>query len=144
MIKIVRLNKKAQIPQYQTDRASGMDLHACIDEPVTLNTLERAVIPTGLAISLPKGYEAQIRARSGMSIKYGLTMINGIGTIDADYRGEIGIPVVNLGKDPVTIEPNMRVAQIVIAKYEQIEWQEVKSLDETARGSGGYGSTGSN
>jgi len=140
--KISKLNKNAIIPSYQTEHASGMDLHACIDQPITLEPLMRTMIPTGLAIELEPGYEAQIRARSGLSIKNGITMVNGIGTIDADYRGEIGVLVINLGNEKFTIEPNMRIAQMVISKYEHISWQEADSLNITSRGSSGYGSTG--
>lgn len=142
LVKITKLNKKAILPEYQTEYAAAMDLHACLDEPRTLESMERAIIPTGFAMEIPIGYEAQIRARSGLSIKHGITMVNGIGTIDADYRGEVGILVINLGKDPFVIEPSMRIAQMLIAKCEQISWQEVDSLGETARGDGGYGSTG--
>lgn len=141
-INIVKLKEDAVIPNYQTEQAAGMDLHACINEPIVLQPLERVMIPTGFAIELPVGYEAQIRARSGMSIKYGITMVNGIGTIDADYRGEIGILTINLSNQPFTIEPEMRIAQMVIAKYECIDWNEVKFISETERGVGGYGSTG--
>lgn len=119
-----------------------MDLHACIEAPVTLGSLERTVIPTGLAISLPHGYEAQIRARSGLSLKRGITPANGIGTIDADYRGEVGVILVNLSNEPFEITPDMRIAQMVIARYETAEWDEVEQLDATERGEGGYGSTG--
>lgn len=130
------------LPDYQTAGAAGMDLHACIDEPVTMQPGERKLIPTGLAISLPHGYEAQIRARSGMSIKHGMTMVNGVGTIDADYRGEIGVLMINLGQEVFEIEPDMRVAQMIIARYERAEWHEVETLDDTERGEGGFGSTG--
>lgn len=119
-----------------------MDLSACLDEAVTLQPLERRAIPTGIAIALPAGYEAQVRARSGMSLKQGITMANGIGTIDADYRGEIGCIVVNLSSEPFTVEPGMRIAQMVVAKHETVQWDEVEKLDETSRGAGGYGSTG--
>jgi dUTP pyrophosphatase len=118
-----------------------MDLHACLDESVMLKPMERRMIPTGIAIALPVGYEAQVRARSGLSIKHGITMVNGVGTIDADYRGEIGVLVINLGTENFTIEPDMRIAQLVIAKYETASWQESDSLDETVRGEGGFGST---
>ena len=141
-VKITKLKPTAVVPVYQTEQASGMDLHACLDEPRTLKPLERAMIPTGLAIELAPGFEAQIRARSGLSIKNGISLINGIGTIDADYRGEIGILVVNLGNEPFIIEPGMRIAQMVIARYERITWQQVDSLGKTQRGAGGYGSTG--
>ncbi len=119
-----------------------MDLHACIDQATTLLPGERKMIPTGFAIAVPEGFEAQIRARSGLSIKHGITMVNGVGTIDADYRGEVGILLINLGQEPFVVEPDMRIAQMVIAKYERAVWQEMDVLDETERGSGGYGSTG--
>lgn len=119
-----------------------MDLRASIDAPVTLAPLERALIPTGLFIQLPQGYEAQIRARSGLAIKRGLTMLNSPGTIDSDYRGEIKCIVVNLSNEPQTIEPGERIAQMIIARYEQIAWEEVNALEETGRSSGGFGSTG--
>lgn len=142
-IPIVKLKESAILPEYQTVGAAGADLHACLDESVTLQPLERRMIPTGLAMAIPLGYEVQIRARSGMSIKHGITMVNGIGTIDADYRGEVGVLVINLSNEPFTIEPNMRIAQMVVARYETIGWNEVGELDETARGVGGYGSSGS-
>ena len=140
-VAIKKLKDQAILPEYQTAQAAGMDLHACLDESVTLEPMERRMIPTGLAIALPDGYEAQIRARSGMSIKHGITMVNGVGTIDADYRGEIGVLVINLGTKSFTIEPGMRIAQMVIAKYETVSWQEENTLDETDRGAGGFGST---
>ena len=140
-VPIKKLKDGAILPEYQTAQAAGMDLHACVDGPVTLAPMERQMIPTGLAIALPVGYEAQVRARSGLSIKHGITMVNGIGTIDADYRGEIGVLVINLGQEPFTIEPNMRIAQLVINRYETATWQVVDELDETARGDGGFGST---
>lgn len=141
-IDIVKLRPDAILPVYQTVGAAGADLHACIDEPIVLQPMERKLIPTGLAMSIPEGYEVQIRARSGMSIKHGITMVNGIGTIDADYRGEIGVLVINLGQEAFTIEPGMRIAQMVIARYERTSWNEVEELDETERGGGGYGSSG--
>lgn len=140
-IQIKKLKSNAIPPEYQTTQAAGMDVHACLDEPVTLQPMERKMIPTGIAIALPVGYEAQLRARSGMSIKHGITMVNGVGTIDADYRGEIGALVINLGQEAFTIEPDMRIAQLVIARYETVAWQEVGELGETARGEGGFGST---
>ena len=142
VVKITKLKDSAVIPEYQTEQAAGMDLCACLDEPRTLQPMERAIIPTGLAIELPANYEAQIRARSGLAIKNGITMINGIGTIDADYRGEIGVLIVNLGSEAFVVEPGMRIAQMIIARYENIKWQQVDSLGETKRGDGGYGSTG--
>jgi len=143
-INIIKLKENAIIPSYQTEQAAGMDLHACIDEPIIIQPLKRLMIPTGFAIELPVGYEAQIRARSGMSIKYGITMVNGIGTIDADYRGEIGVLVINLSDVPFTVEPDMRIAQMVIARYECVDFQEVDSMSQTERGTGGFGSTGAN
>jgi len=141
-IKIVRLRPTAILPSYQTEYAAGMDLHACIDQPMVLRPLERAMVGTGLAIELPPGYEAQIRARSGLAIKHGLTMVNGIGTIDRDYRGEVAALVVNLGSVDFVIEPDMRIAQMVITKYETISWQLADELGQTVRGRGGMGSTG--
>ncbi len=119
-----------------------MDLRANLEESVTLHPLERALIPTGLFIELPGGYEAQIRPRSGLAAKRGLTMLNSPGTIDSDYRGEIKCIVVNLSNEPQTIEPGERIAQMIIARYERVRWQEVDILEETGRGAGGFGSTG--
>ena len=142
-IEITKLHNDAQLPVYQTTGSAGMDLSARLDAPVILQPMARTVIPTGIAIALPLGYEAQIRARSGLSSKYGITLVNGIGTIDSDYRGEVGALVVNLGQEVFTIEPGMRIAQMVIARYEQVDWRVVSELSETRRGAGGYGSTGS-
>ena len=142
-IDIVKLRPDAVLPEYQTAGAAGADIHACIDEPITLQPLERRMIPTGLSMAIPVGYEVQIRARSGMSIKHGITMVNGIGTVDADYRGELGVLIINLSQEAFTIEPGMRIAQMVVAKYEVAAWNEVEVLDETDRGVGGYGSSGS-
>ncbi|MCC6462228.1 MAG: dUTP diphosphatase [Saprospiraceae bacterium] len=130
------------LPKYETNGSAGMDLRAWLDAPVTLPSLGRALIPTGLHIELPNGFEAQIRARSGLAIKRGLTMLNSPGTVDSDYRGEIKCIVINLSDEPQTIEPGERIAQMVIARYEQIDWQEVEVLEETERSSGGFGSTG--
>lgn len=141
-ISVTKVRKNITLPTYQTEHSAGMDLHAAIDAPIVLNPMERKVIPTGIAIALPDGYEAQVRARSGLSLKHGITMANGIGTIDADYRGEIGVIAINLSTEPFTIDPNMRVAQLVIAKYEKVEWQESETLDKTGRSSDGFGSTG--
>ena len=141
-INVTKLNKNAILPEYQTPGAAAADIHACLDGPVTIQPMERRMIPTGLAIAIPEGYEVQIRARSGLSIKHGIAMVNGVGTIDSDYRGEVGVLVINLGQEPFVIEPGMRIAQMVLSKYEQISWREVRELDETARGAGGYGSTG--
>lgn len=129
-------------PAYATEQSAGVDLKANITEPVELGSLERKLIPTGLRIALPKGYEAQVRPRSGFALKHGITVLNTPGTIDADYRGEIGVILVNLSKDTFTINPGERIAQMVIARHETVEWEEVESLDDTARGAGGFGSTG--
>lgn len=141
-IQVTLLHDDAQLPAYQTTGSAGMDLHARLDGPLTLGPLERAVVPTGIAIALPEGYEAQIRARSGLSSKHGITMVNGVGTIDSDYRGEVGALVINLSNEPFVIEPGMRIAQMVIARYDRADWQAVSSLDETERGANGFGSTG--
>ncbi len=141
-IKITKLRKNAVLPEYQTDHSAGMDLHAAIEKPIKLKPMERQVIPTGVAVALPSGYEAQVRARSGLAAKHGVTLANGIGTIDADYRGEVGVIVINLGQKDFKVEPGMRIAQLVTAKYEKIIWNEVDTLDETKRSSGGFGSTG--
>lgn len=129
-------------PAYATEQSAGVDLKANITEPVVLGSLERKLIPTGLRIALPKGYEAQVRPRSGFALKHGITVLNTPGTIDADYRGEIGVILVNLSKDSFTVNPGERIAQMVIARHETVEWEEVDSLDDTARGEGGFGSTG--
>lgn len=137
------VNKSAfPLPQYATALSAGMDLKANIEEPVTLGMLERAMVPTGLFIELPEGYEAQIRPRSGLAAKHGISVTNSPGTIDADYRGEIKVLLVNLSKEPFTINPGERIAQMVIARHEKVEWEEVEVLDETERGAGGFGSTG--
>ena len=130
------------VPFYATELSAGMDLKAAIEEPVELGSLERAMVPTGLFIELPAGYEAQVRPRSGLAAKHGITVCNSPGTIDADYRGEIKVILVNLSKDKFVINPGERIAQMVIAKYEKIEWEEVEQLGETERGAGGFGSTG--
>lgn len=130
------------LPAYATEHSAGMDLLAAIAAPLTLAPLSRAGIPTGIAIALPPGFEAQVRARSGLSLRHGITMANGVGTIDADYRGEVIVPVVNLSDSPFTIERGMRFAQMIIARHVRATWQEVASLDATARGVGGFGSTG--
>jgi len=129
-------------PAYATEQSAGVDLKANIQEPVQLGSLERKLIPTGLFIALPKGYEAQVRPRSGLALKHGITVLNTPGTIDADYRGEICVILVNLSREPFLINPGERIAQMVIAKHETVQWEKVESLDETARGAGGFGSTG--
>lgn len=140
----VNIINKSQhsLPNYETSQSAGMDLRANLSEPITLNSLERAIVPTGLFIELPEGYEAQIRPRSGLAAKKGITLLNSPGTIDADYRGEIGVIVVNLSKEPFVIENGERIAQMVISKFEQIQWQAAEVLNETERGAGGFGSTG--
>ena len=142
-IKVKIVNKSAYpVPAYATEFSAGMDLKANITEPVTIASLERAMIPTGIYIELPEGYEAQIRPRSGLAAKFGVTVANAPGTVDADYRGEVKVILVNLSKDPFVINPGERIAQMVIAKYEKIEWEEVEELGDTERGDGGFGSTG--
>lgn len=142
-IKVKIVNKSAYpVPAYATELSAGMDLKANITEPVTIASLERAMIPTGIYIELPEGYEAQIRPRSGLAAKFGVTVVNAPGTVDADYRGEVKVILVNLSKDPFVINPGERIAQMVIAKYEKIEWEEVEELGDTERGDGGFGSTG--
>lgn len=131
-----------ELPYYATEHSAGMDLQAAIDEPVTLAAGESTLIKTGLSIALPAGFEAQIRPRSGLAFKSGITVLNSPGTIDADYRGEIGVILINHSKQDFVIERGMRIAQMVIAPYTRAEWQIVETLDETARGEGGFGSTG--
>jgi dUTP pyrophosphatase len=142
-MKIKIINKsKHELPSYASVAAAGMDLRANISEPIVLKSLERTLVATGLFIELPIGFEAQIRPRSGLAFKNGLTVLNSPGTIDADYRGEIKVILVNLSKEDFIINDGERVAQMVIAKHEQADWMEVEQLDETARGEGGFGSTG--
>ena len=144
-MKIEVINRsKHVLPHYETPQSAGMDLRANLDAPVTLEPLERALIPTGLFMALPPGSEAQVRPRSGLAYKQGITVLNAPGTIDADYRGEVGVILVNLSNEAVTINDGERVAQLVIAKMTQAEWTEVTTLNETARGEGGFGSTGKN
>lgn len=129
-------------PSYATEGSAGVDLKANIDEPITLAPLQRVVVPTGLRIALPKGTEAQVRPRSGLAAKHGITVLNTPGTIDADYRGEVGVILINLSDKDFVINPGERVAQMVLARYECFEWEEVEQLDSTSRGEGGLGSTG--
>lgn len=137
------VNKSAwPTPSYATVNSAGMDLKADITEPVTLGPLERALIPTGLYIALPEGTEAQVRPRSGLAAKHGISVLNSPGTIDADYRGEVKVILVNLSNEPFVVNPGERIAQMVVARYEQVEWDEVEVLDDTERGAGGFGSTG--
>ena len=142
ILKIFRMEHNNYVPEYKTEGAAGMDLCAAISEPITLMPLERTLVPTGLKIELEHGYEAQIRPRSGLSIKHGISLINCVGTIDEDYRGEVCVPVVNLSNEEYTILPDERIAQMVIAKYEQAKIEVVTELSETERGEGGFGSTG--
>lgn len=133
---------KHPLPSYETFASAGMDLRANLDEPVVLQSLERRIVPTGLYMAVPLGYEAQVRPRSGLAAKFGITCLNSPGTIDADYRGEIGVILVNLSREPFTINDGDRIAQMVIARHEKAEWQLTENLDETQRGIGGFGSTG--
>lgn len=130
------------LPAYATPLSAGMDLRANLSEPVTLKPLGRALIPTGLFIALPAGYEAQVRPRSGLALKRGITVLNAPGTIDADYRGEVGVILINLSDEPFTVNDGERIAQLVIARHEQAEWHQVEVLDATERGEGGFGHTG--
>ena len=130
------------MPAYATSQSAGMDIRANLTEPVELKQLERKLIPTGLYIALPEGYEAQLRPRSGLALKHGLTLLNSPGTIDADYRGEIGVILVNLSTEPFTIADGERICQMVIATHAHVEWEAVETLDETERGAGGFGHTG--
>lgn len=140
-VKIVN-KSRYPLPQYATALSAGMDLKANIEEPVTLGSLERTMVPTGLFIELPEGYEAQIRPRSGLAARHGITVTNAPGTIDADYRGEICVLLVNLGREPFVINPGERIAQMVVARHERVEWQMVDELAQSGRGAGGFGSTG--
>lgn len=143
MVNVRIINKSNhRLPEYATALSAGMDLKANISEPVKLLPGERTIVPTGLFIELPEGYEAQVRPRSGLAAKYGITVLNAPGTIDADYRGEIGVILVNLSKNDFVIQPGERIAQMVVARYERVEWTEVAELGATQRGEGGFGSTG--
>ncbi|EID76459.1 dUTP diphosphatase [Imtechella halotolerans] len=141
IIKIINQSEHI-LPTYETIASAGMDIRANIPEPITLQPLERAIVKTGLFIELPIGYEAQVRPRSGLAAKYGITVLNAPGTVDADYRGEIGVILVNLSNQSFTVENGERIAQLVIAKHERAQWEEVQELSETTRGTGGFGSTG--
>ena len=138
----VHYSGKHALPQFETTQSAGMDLRANIDTPVVLQPGDRALIPTGIKMALPDGYEAQIRPRSGLAYKHGITVLNSPGTIDADYRGDVGVLLINHGRESFTVEDGMRMAQMVVAQYSQFEWDSVEDLDETARGAGGFGSTG--
>lgn len=140
-VKIINRSRH-QLPAYATVLSAGMDVRASLDAPVELAPGERRLIPTGLYIALPAGYECQVRPRSGLALRHGITLVNTPGTIDADYRGEIGVILINLGQEPFTIADGERIAQLVVKRYERVEWEPVESLDTTARGEGGFGSTG--
>lgn len=143
MTKIRFINRGSQqLPAYATPQSAGMDLRANIEDPITLRPLERRIVPTGLYIALPEGYEAQVRPRSGLALKHGITVLNSPGTIDSDYRGEIGVLLINLSDTPFVINAGERIAQMVVARHEQAELIEVEELDDTERGAGGYGHTG--
>lgn len=142
-VKVQIVNKsKHNLPSYATPLSAGVDLKADVDTPIVLHPGERFIVPTGLYIALPEGYEAQIRPRSGLACKFGVTVANAPGTIDADYRGELMVCLVNLSQDNFVIKPGERIAQMVVARHERVEWDEVAALDETKRGEGGFGSTG--
>ena len=140
-VKIVN-HSPFDLPAYATEYSAGMDLRAHLDSPLVLGTLERAMVPTGIHIELPAGFEAQIRPRSGLAAKYGISIVNAPGTIDADYRGEIKVVLVNLSNEPFTVNPGERIAQMVVARHETVEWEPVETLEESTRGAGGFGSTG--
>lgn len=141
---IVKVINKSNnpLPQYATEGSAGLDVHAFLEEPIVLKPLERRIISTGLYLEIPKGYEIQVRARSGMSIKHGITLINAVGTIDSDYRGELGIPLINLSNEDYEIKSGDKVAQIILAKYEHLNFSLEESLEETDRNDGGFGHTG--
>ena len=141
-VKVKIVTKTGDVPKYETAGSAGMDLKADLKTSVTLNPMERQLIPTGLFIELPIGYEVQVRARSGLSIKYGITLINAIGTVDSDYRGELKVPMVNLGNEPFVIKHGERIAQLVVTKHDIVQWEIVERLEDTDRGSGGFGHTG--
>lgn len=141
-VEIKKIKERAHLPTYMTKGSAGCDVKACLPEAVKINPGERLAIPTGLAFGIPAGYEVQVRPRSGLAIKQGLTVVNAPGTIDCDYRGEVMVLLINLGKEVVSIQDGDRIAQLVLQKVEQIDWNLVDSLDNTERGSGGFGSTG--
>lgn len=141
----VRVKIKSEsgvLPRYETEGSAGMDLRARLSEPVTLAPGQRALVPTGIYLELPQGYEAQVRARSGLAVKFGIGLVNGTGTIDSDYRGEIKVPMINWGQEPFVIRDGDRIAQMVVARYERVEWEASETLSQTQRGAGGFGHTG--
>lgn len=142
-VKYKKIRDLAVVPSYQSKHAAGMDLYSANEDPITIGSGEIAMIPLGFAMALPDNYEAQVRPRSGLGSKFGVTLPNSPGTIDADYRGEVSVPLINHGREPFVIEPNMRIAQMIIAPVVQASFEVVEELDETPRGSGGFGSTGS-
>ena len=143
MLKVKIINRSGnELPVYETPGSAGMDVRACLEEPVTLGPLERALIPTGLRVQLPEGYEMQIRPRSGLALKHGISLANTPGTVDADFRGEIGVILINLSNEPFTVNDGDRICQMVIAQYTRVEWEAVDEIDRTVRGDGGFGHTG--
>jgi len=142
MLKVKILREGVTLPKYQTDHSAGLDLCACVDKDIILMPGERVLVPTGISVELPDGYEAQVRPRSGLAINHGVTVLNSPGTIDPDYRGEVKVILINLGKEPFVIKNGMRIAQMVISKFERVEVEVVEELSQTRRGEGGFGSTG--
>lgn len=143
MLKVKIVNKGGHpLPEYETHGSAGMDVRAAITEPVTLAPGERMLVPTGLRVQLPEGYELQVRPRSGLALKHGITLVNTPGTVDADYRGEIGVIMINLSQTPFVVNPGERIAQFVVKQYTRVEWEPVSEIDETRRGDGGFGHTG--
>lgn len=140
-VKIVNISNNP-IPEYQTELSAGMDIHAFVEDDINIKPMQRQLIPTGLFIEIPPGYEAQVRPRSGLAVKYGITLLNTPGTIDADYRGEIKVILINLSNDEFTVKNGDRIAQMIVNKFEKVEWEQVKELKESARKAGGFGSTG--
>lgn len=140
-VKIIN-NSKNPCPAYATPYSAGMDLRADLDAPILLSPMERALVPTGIRIELPEGYECQVRPRSGLAVKHGITVLNTPGTVDSDYRGELKVLLINLGNEPFTIESGERIAQMIVSRHEHVEWEETDTLDESERGEGGFGSTG--
>ncbi|MCR5134068.1 MAG: dUTP diphosphatase [Clostridiales bacterium] len=136
------ITKTGNLPAYETEGSAGMDLKASTAEPIVLMPMERALVPTGIFLEVPRGYEAQVRARSGLAVKHGIGLVNGIGTIDSDYRGEVMVALINWGSEPFLISDGDRIAQLVIAPYERVEWERAETLEETDRGAGGFGHTG--
>ncbi len=141
-MKVTRLKHNKHLPEYKTEGASGMDLYAATEKPITIKPLERILVPTGIKIEIPSGYEAQIRPRSGLSVKHGITLINAVGTVDSDYRGEVCVGLVNISNEEYTINPDDRIAQMIIAKVEKAQIEVTAELSDSARGGGGFGSTG--